>query len=273
MNAKQLLLQLQQTTSCVDGKRSLEDMSTFLPVNILFLHFLALFTYEISTLIHSQATKGCSHQTNRFLFIHLCNTVLPFMQYRHYHRITLVWILSFSVSNLTRGFYPIGSASHRPRMVVRRSTRAGYSSTIRKQSVSESSAVELEAEMQSTEDSSSTLLLLEHVNLNVPDPASALPFYMDLLGCGLDPRRAANVRAGTVWANCGASQFHLPYGTVAQRIPGKIGLRFRADAWDAWRQRVASLPPCLRSCASHRYRRACGRGPKAPIDLATLLSN
>lgn len=72
----------------------------------------------------------------------------------------------------------------------------------------------------------STLRLLEHVNLNVPNHDSILPFYFSILGMGLDPRRAANIvkGSGTVWANCGASQFHLPFGEEAQVIPGSIGL-------------------------------------------------
>mmetsp|Transcript_14649 Transcript_14649/g.22656 ORF Transcript_14649/g.22656 Transcript_14649/m.22656 type:complete len:416 (-) Transcript_14649:138-1385(-) len=69
--------------------------------------------------------------------------------------------------------------------------------------------------------------LLEHVNINIPDHSN-LDFYTKILGMGLDPRRAANVvqGSGTVWANCGASQFHLPYGDTAQVIPGSIGLAF-----------------------------------------------
>jgi hypothetical protein len=76
----------------------------------------------------------------------------------------------------------------------------------------------------------STLTLLEHINLNVPNHKYILPFYVDLLGFGLDPRRAHNVVAGskTVWTNCGASQFHLPYGEEAQVIPGSIGLRYNS---------------------------------------------
>ncbi len=72
----------------------------------------------------------------------------------------------------------------------------------------------------------STLPLLEHINLNVPNHDYILDFYLYILGMGLDPRRASNVLkgSGTVWANCGASQFHLPYGEVAQVIPGSIGL-------------------------------------------------
>lgn len=76
----------------------------------------------------------------------------------------------------------------------------------------------------------STLLLLEHININVPSHEYILPFYFDLLGCGMDPRKAENLKSDapkkTLWANCGASQFHLPYGDVAQRIPGQIGLSY-----------------------------------------------
>lgn len=74
----------------------------------------------------------------------------------------------------------------------------------------------------------STLRLLEHINLNIPDHTYALPFYLDLLGLGLDPRRAGNVMkgSGTIWVNCGASQFHLPFGEEPQRLPGSIGLLY-----------------------------------------------
>lgn len=78
----------------------------------------------------------------------------------------------------------------------------------------------------------STLTLLEHVNLNVPNHDHILPLYFGLFGCGMDPRKAANLapddKKRTLWANCGASQFHLPFGDTAQRIPGQIGLRFES---------------------------------------------
>jgi hypothetical protein len=79
----------------------------------------------------------------------------------------------------------------------------------------------------------STLTLLEHVNLNVPSQEHVVPFYMDLLGCGLDPRKAMNLLPDaakkTIWANCGASQFHLPHGETAQRISGgHIGLKYKS---------------------------------------------
>jgi len=72
----------------------------------------------------------------------------------------------------------------------------------------------------------SKLTLLEHVNLNVPNHDYIIEFYLGVLGMGLDPRTAGNVvkGEGMVWANCGASQFHLVYGEEPQVIPGSIGL-------------------------------------------------
>jgi hypothetical protein len=80
----------------------------------------------------------------------------------------------------------------------------------------------------------STMTLLEHVNLNVESHKYILPFYYKILGFGLDPRKAANLRPDetgkkTLWANCGASQFHLPYGKEAQTIPGHIGLQYPSE--------------------------------------------
>ena len=94
----------------------------------------------------------------------------------------------------------------------------------------------------------STLILLEHVNLNIPSHyPHSVPFYFDLLGCGLDPRKAGNLQLNnnnkaTLWANCGASQFHLPHGITAQRIPGVIGLRFAAgNVWNDFVERCRRL--------------------------------
>jgi hypothetical protein len=83
----------------------------------------------------------------------------------------------------------------------------------------------------------STLTLLEHINLNVPQHDFCLPFYINILGCGLDPRKAMNVHTNkTIWVNGGASQFHLPHNNVAQRIPGRIGVRVRR--WSYFVHRV-----------------------------------
>jgi predicted enzyme related to lactoylglutathione lyase len=85
----------------------------------------------------------------------------------------------------------------------------------------------------------STLCLLEHINLNVPNHDYILDFYIHVLGMGLDPRRAQNVAKGegTIWCNCGASQFHLPYGEEAQTIPGSIGLWY--DTLEPMKARLA----------------------------------
>ncbi|GKY98060.1 hypothetical protein MPSEU_000764000 [Mayamaea pseudoterrestris] len=78
----------------------------------------------------------------------------------------------------------------------------------------------------------SSLLLLEHVNINIPSHEH-IDFYLNLLNLGLDPRKAGNVMnnnetsSKTLWANAGVSQFHLPYGETAQVIPGHVGLTFR----------------------------------------------
>ena len=67
----------------------------------------------------------------------------------------------------------------------------------------------------------------------------------------MDPRKAENLASEmkTLWANCGASQFHLPYGETAQRIPGKIGLLIRPDRWEAFCERVKkeSYSGCIQS--------------------------
>lgn len=96
----------------------------------------------------------------------------------------------------------------------------------------------------------STLTLLEHVNLNVPNHDYIVEFYFGLLGFGVDPRRANNILKGegTVWANCGASQFHLPYGDTPQVLPGCIGLRY--DSLELLRERLNSgkYEHCYESC-------------------------
>ena len=98
----------------------------------------------------------------------------------------------------------------------------------------------------------STLTLLEHVNLNIPNH-DHINFYFKVLGCGLDPRKAANLRPTitttskkTIWANVGASQFHLPFGTVGQRIPGQIGLYYRGSL-EGLKKRIQEYPSCYSS--------------------------
>ena len=94
----------------------------------------------------------------------------------------------------------------------------------------------------------STLTLLEHINFNIPSHDLAVPFYYDILGCGVDPRMAGNLQQAeqqqqqpdfdsTIWANCGASQFHLCYNDQSPAtVPGRIGLRY--DNLDGLEQRL-----------------------------------
>jgi hypothetical protein len=97
--------------------------------------------------------------------------------------------------------------------------------------------------MRSHQRTAARLSLYNIVNLNVPSQQYILPFYFSVLGCGMDPRKADNLapdaKKKTLWANCGASQFHLPYGDNAQRIPGKIGLRY--NSLDGLKERLGSL--------------------------------
>ena len=48
--------------------------------------------------------------------------------------------------------------------------------------------------------------LLEHVNLNIPDEATARAFYIDGLGGVVNPRSSNNRQ---LHVNAGCSQFHL----------------------------------------------------------------
>ncbi len=72
-----------------------------------------------------------------------------------------------------------------------------------------------------TDEDVGNIVLLEHVNVQIPDQASATLFYIVGLGFTRDPY--LNVGLQNMWANLGEQQFHLPTGS-AQRVPGHIGL-------------------------------------------------
>jgi hypothetical protein len=65
------------------------------------------------------------------------------------------------------------------------------------------------------------IVLLEHVNVQVPDQALAIAFYIVGLGFTRDPY--LNYGLDNMWANVGEQQFHLPT-RPAQVIPGHIGI-------------------------------------------------
>ncbi|CBJ27429.1 conserved unknown protein [Ectocarpus siliculosus] len=66
---------------------------------------------------------------------------------------------------------------------------------------------------------------LEHVNVCIPSHDPAKHLYYDILGFAPDARRAHNIGkgSGTIWANIGSTQIHLPEGEP-QVVPGTIGL-------------------------------------------------
>lgn len=85
------------------------------------------------------------------------------------------------------------------------------------------------------------IVSLEHVNLQVPDQAVAMLFYVVGLGLTRDPY--LNVGLGNMWVNAGEQQFHLPT-RPAQRIPGHIGLVL--PDLEALRLRLASVEAALK---------------------------
>ncbi|MCR9276426.1 MAG: VOC family protein [Pseudomonadaceae bacterium] len=65
------------------------------------------------------------------------------------------------------------------------------------------------------------IVLLEHINLTVPDLEVATAFYVTALGLTRDPYM--DFGTFNTWVNAGETQFHLPRGD-AQRWRGRIGL-------------------------------------------------
>jgi hypothetical protein len=81
----------------------------------------------------------------------------------------------------------------------------------------------------SSNNSPCSTLLLDHININHQkgqhDALNA--FYFDFLKCSIDPRKYENYQlgSGTIWANVGMHQFHLPEGKPhAQVLDGVITL-------------------------------------------------
>ena len=86
------------------------------------------------------------------------------------------------------------------------------------------------------------IILLEHVNVQVPDQQLAMMFYVVGLGLTRDPYM--NVGLRNMWANIGEQQFHLPT-RPAQTIQGHIGIVF--PDLDALKERLASVEEGLRA--------------------------
>ena len=72
-----------------------------------------------------------------------------------------------------------------------------------------------------THDSASNIVLLEHVNVTVPDQRIATLFYVSGLGFTRDPYLMVGIE--NMWINIGRNQMHLPTSRP-QRLRGVIGL-------------------------------------------------
>ena len=84
------------------------------------------------------------------------------------------------------------------------------------------------------------VVVLEHVNVRVPDQRIATIFYVSGLGLTRDPYLMTGVN--NMWVNAGRAQFHLPSG-AAQVVRGHTGLVIAGRA--ALLERLASVRELL----------------------------
>src|SRR2546430_17195502 len=77
-----------------------------------------------------------------------------------------------------------------------------------------------------SEEDVGNIVLLEHINVQVPDQSLATLFYIVGMGFTRDPYM--NVGLRNMWANVGEQQFHLPT-RPPQAIQGRIGLVVRSE--------------------------------------------
>ena len=83
------------------------------------------------------------------------------------------------------------------------------------------------------------IVLLEHVNVTIPDQRLATIFYLIGLGLTRDPYLMAGI--DNMWVNVGRNQFHLP-SRSAQVLRGHVGIVMPdLEALKRRLQRVASL--------------------------------
>ena len=89
------------------------------------------------------------------------------------------------------------------------------------------------------------IVLLEHVNVTIPDQRLATIFYLSGLGLTRDPYLMAGIE--NMWVNVGRSQFHLP-SQGPQVLRGHVGIVIPDPA--ALRRRLQKVAPLL---AETRY--------------------
>src|SRR5215470_6865314 len=92
-----------------------------------------------------------------------------------------------------------------------------------------------------SEEDVGNIILLEHVNVQVPDQLLATLFYVVGLGFTRDPY--LNFGLNNMWVNVGEQQFHLPT-RPAQVIQGHVGLV--VPDMDALQDRLVSVEEGLR---------------------------
>ncbi|GIL72263.1 hypothetical protein Vretimale_419 [Volvox reticuliferus] len=81
--------------------------------------------------------------------------------------------------------------------------------------------VEVEADVEERCQDVGNIVLMEHINLEVPDLEVARLFYGEGLGLTADPGTTAAQRGGyhVMWYNIGKQQFHIARGPTAQVLP------------------------------------------------------
>jgi hypothetical protein len=84
------------------------------------------------------------------------------------------------------------------------------------------------------------IVLLEHVNVTIPDQRPATIFYLSGLGLTRDPYLMAGIE--NMWVNIGRSQIHMP-SRGAQVLRGHVGIVL--PDLDALKERLKKVAPLL----------------------------
>jgi catechol 2,3-dioxygenase-like lactoylglutathione lyase family enzyme len=89
------------------------------------------------------------------------------------------------------------------------------------------------------------ILMMEHVNVTIPDQQKALLFYVAGLGLTRDPYMM--VGPENMWINVGQQQFHLPTRDKAQVLRGIVGIVM--PDLEGLKQRLLDVQPKLAGTA------------------------
>ena len=117
----------------------------------------------------------------------------------------------------------------------------------------------------------SSILHLEHFNLDQPCSPLAQLFYSAVLSCTPDPGRTA-LHSTTLWMNLGSSQMHLPLRAQANRMDGAIGLVISPQHYDELPSRMRELQALPIAQSSLLSVTRC-RAPLASPHVQLLLSH